>query len=173
MQNANETVQALRCMASADECHGKMCDASCQYWQSKYLPVEEHFDDVCSDAAALIEQQQADLAGWEASCDVRDRMLCDKEKELAELREAGRNDPLTLDELRQMSGEPVWILDSVCNEIECLRFDKTIPTGTMRGNDFRFEQFGTDVGIIRWECKYGVNWVAYRFKPAAPEQKGE
>ena len=73
--------------------------------------------------------------------------------------------PLTVAELRQMKGETVWIVDVVMNEVECLRFDRAIPTGTARGDDFRFEQFGTDVGIVRWECKNGINWLAYRYPP--------
>lgn len=73
--------------------------------------------------------------------------------------------PLTLEELKQMDGQPVWIRDLMDGEVECLRFDRIKPATYHTGDDYRFEQFGTSTGIIRWECKYGETWLAYRYPP--------
>lgn len=73
--------------------------------------------------------------------------------------------PLTLEELKQMDGQPVWIRDLMDGEVECLRFDRIKPATYHTGDDYRFEQFGTSTGIIRWECKYGETWLAYLYPP--------
>lgn len=73
------------------------------------------------------------------------------------------NEPLTLEKLHK--GDVVWIKDLITGEIECLRFDRIEPATYHSGDDYRFEQFGTDVGIIRWGCKYGINWIACRRNP--------
>jgi len=77
--------------------------------------------------------------------------------------------PLTLEELKK--GDVVWIKDLVTREIECLLFDRIKLATYHSADDYRFEQFGTDVGIIRWACKYGINWLAYRSKPDKPGAK--
>lgn len=91
--------------------------------------------------------------------------LCDA-LEMAEdaiRRTQPENRPLTLDQLQK--GDVVWIKGLTTEEIECLRFDRIEPGTYHSGDDYRFEQFGTDVGIIRWACKYGINWIAYRTRP--------
>lgn len=79
------------------------------------------------------------------------------------------NEPLTLEELQK--GDVVWIKDLVMGEVTCLHFDRVEPATYHAGNDYRFEQFGTDTGIIRWACKYGINWLAYRHPPERSENE--
>lgn len=80
---------------------------------------------------------------------------------LAELREIKqeRNAPLTLDELRQMDGEPVWI---------------HFIGGAVIRNDgwFIVSQIGTSeiflsgkVSVYKKFWYYGETWLAYRHKP--------
>lgn len=90
------------------------------------------------------------------------RML---EEALIIQRERENPQPLTLEELKQMDGQPVWIRDLMDGEVECLRFDRIKPATYHTGDDYRFEQFGTSTGIIRWECKYGETWLAYLYPP--------
>lgn len=74
--------------------------------------------------------------------------------EIMELREQQRNDPLTLNELKEMHGEPVWVvwLD-----------------GRLRS---RWHIVGSSLWIemfIEWDGTfspdYGKTWLAYRHKP--------
>lgn len=82
------------------------------------------------------------------------------------------NEPLTLDELREMDGQPVWIHDLCVDEIECLQFDRVESATYHSGDDYRFEQFGAYKGVIRWACKYGITWLAYRHKPEGVKEHG-
>lgn len=75
------------------------------------------------------------------------------------------NEPLTLDQLRRMDGEPVWVKDISMNKIQCLQFDAFKPATYHKGDDARFNQFGTEIGVRWWCCKYGKTWLAYRHKP--------
>ncbi|WP_312938863.1 hypothetical protein [Oscillibacter sp.] len=77
------------------------------------------------------------------------------------------NEPLTLEQLQK--GDVVWVKDLCTGEIEVLRFDRIEPATYHSGDDYRFEQFGTNIGIIRWAYKYGINWLAFRRKPEGSE----
>lgn len=68
---------------------------------------------------------------------------------------------LTIEELNDLIGRPVWIKDLTNNEIELLRFDETYKPEGFNDFDYRFQQFGTEIGIIRWKVKYGKTWLAY------------
>lgn len=94
----------------------------------------------------------------------------EKAIEIYNRRAEPENNPLTLEQLRQMDGEPVWIKDLVTGELECLQFDKIEPAHIHAGDDVRFKQFGTENGIIRWCCKCGENWLAYARKPEREEK---
>jgi hypothetical protein len=73
--------------------------------------------------------------------------------------------PLTLEQLRERIGKPVWIRGLVVkNDVECLRLDRFEAAYYHSGDDARFIQFGTDIGIIRWCCKYGRTWLAYDYE---------
>lgn len=75
---------------------------------------------------------------------------------LREQEERENTKPLTLDELRQMDGEPVWIercsSDSQDDKEWALVFDA--------GGFCR-----TSVGNIAFFALYGIGWLAYRSKP--------
>lgn len=77
---------------------------------------------------------------------------------------------LTLEELRERIGKPVWIKDLVFNDVELLRFDKICEPYGYSDLDYRFEQFGIDVGLIRWEGKYGKHWLAYDSEPKEADE---
>lgn len=98
-----------------------------------------------------------------ATADVSDLVACSAETPVTVLLEASENEPLALNRLQK--GNVFWIKDLGTGEIDCLRFDRIEPATYHFGNDYRFEQFGTDAGIIRWACKYGINWLAYARKP--------
>jgi len=84
---------------------------------------------------------------------------------LQEKAERENSRPLTLEELKKMHGKPIWIKDFAMNQIECLQFDKIETAYIHTGDDLRFNQFGTETGIIRWCCKYGKTWLAYDHEP--------
>ena len=75
---------------------------------------------------------------------------------LREQEERENPKPLTMDELRQMDGEPVWIercgSDSQDDKEWALVFDA--------GGFCR-----TSVGNIAFFALYGIGWLAYRSKP--------
>ena len=87
-------------------------------------------------------------------------------EEIMELREQQSNDPLTLDELEEMDGEPVWVLvssnwrESGVSEGWCIvRFHsdddrvRVYIYDTRHGARFFAQQ------------DYGISWWAYRHKP--------
>ncbi len=73
--------------------------------------------------------------------------------EIMELRERGRNDPLSLDELRQMDGEPVWVvwLDG-----------RLKSRWYIVGSSLWIEMFTEWDGAFSLD--YGKTWLAYRHK---------
>lgn len=64
------------------------------------------------------------------------------------------NDPLTLEELREMDGEPVWVYNVYNGWCTCRVIDE------MDANSIFF----TD-GMARCLKMYGNGWTAYRRKP--------
>lgn len=104
------------------------------------------------DGTSTVEGIVATLytAGW-AFAELRERLKRYEEMEAQDR----SNDPLTLEELREMDGEPVWI-DSPC-----------IPNG---GCYIILREFG--ITFEKWtsqkmfHCEdYGKTWLAYRRKP--------
>ena len=74
------------------------------------------------------------------------------------------NEPLTLDELREMNGEPVWV--------RCLKPNKYLnpPVGWRILEKSILGTFGVwngDNGLI--EHYYGTDWIAYRRPPEGDE----
>ena len=67
--------------------------------------------------------------------------------------EAPPNDPLTLEELREMDGEPVWICDPDGSD------------GMWALVDLEYELCRTAKGGIAIFDTYGKTWLAYRRKP--------
>ncbi|WP_298069973.1 hypothetical protein [uncultured Mailhella sp.] len=82
------------------------------------------------------------------------------------MREAEKNEPLTLDELRQMDGEPAWFvsfLDNFC----CW--------GIVRVVTMSQTWFIAVAGAERAfgdRDSYGKSWLAYRSPPEKEEQNG-
>lgn len=66
------------------------------------------------------------------------------------------NPPLTLDELRQMDGEPVWVEFGECGD---WRIPDFIDIGAYRGF-IRFTDRSSE-----FLADYGKDWLAYRHKP--------
>lgn len=67
------------------------------------------------------------------------------------------NDPLTLEELREMDGEPVWVVNSPTKREEGF-FDEWALVSVRRKN-------AESVGTIYHFENYGDHWLAYRRKP--------
>lgn len=72
----------------------------------------------------------------------------------------GLNEPLTLDELRQMDGEPVWCEIYIKGQpsLYGIVHGETV-TGFISGDDKPANLAITNVGA------YGLAWLAYRQKP--------
>lgn len=74
-------------------------------------------------------------------------------------------EPLTLDELRQMDGEPVWI-QNIKNP-ERSRWE--LMTYAIYSETIKMYQvrtcFAQKLACIRWSDNYGKTWLAYRIKP--------
>lgn len=81
--------------------------------------------------------------------------------ELAQAEKAGRiaielqNDPLTLEELREMCGEPVWVESQVDYEIGTWAI--------VEGISIKYNALYLLADYTRYN--YGKNWLAYRRKP--------
>lgn len=75
--------------------------------------------------------------------------------------------PLTIEELRQMDDEPVWVTDpsepavsAYCTIDVCTRFKED------RANDKYSEAMVPGGGFSYYQFdKYGKTWIAYRHKP--------
>ena len=83
-----------------------------------------------------------------------------REQDVAD-KDAGKNEPLTLDELRKMDGEPVWVVcltPEIYDEppIRWRILEKSI-IGT-------FGVWGNKDSCLT-ERDYGKTWIAYRHKP--------
>lgn len=129
-----ELVAALRKCGSV----GAGCDG-CPFENSGTFD-----EDWCGDALVLAAADR--LEGYVDRCK---RYA----EEIMELRERGRNDPLSLDELRQMDGEPVWVV---------------WPDGRLKS---RWHIVGSSLWIemfTEWDGAflpdYGKTWLAYRHK---------
>ena len=70
-------------------------------------------------------------------------------------KDVGKNDPLTLDELRKMDGEPVWCVEITGREEWLFRRDG--------GFADMYGEFTSD-DFMSWD-NYGKLWWCYRKKP--------
>lgn len=71
------------------------------------------------------------------------------------------NAPLTLDELRKMDGEPVWVEDMSVDETTGMREEGT--WAILETRDGRAVAMA--VGFSYREFAYGKLWLAYRHRP--------
>ena len=102
--------------------------------------------------------------------EVTDLYLIDKTFILDAIREKLEREkpkPLTIEELRQMDGEPVWVtvpeepaVSAYCTIDVCTRFKED------RGNDKYSEAMVPGDGFSYYQFdKYGKTWIAYRHRP--------
>ena len=84
------------------------------------------------------------------------------------------NEPLTLEELREMDGQPVWVKRlkglSVCDTgwavIEYV-------AGAIKGKFWRILWPGSEVCDTPLASNYGKTWLAYRRPPEGEEESSE
>lgn len=79
-----------------------------------------------------------------------------------------KNEPLTLDELREMKGEPVWLhtfslVQKKTNIAEWAILEAVSSVGAV------FLRTGCNSRLTKWFTNYDKTWLAYRCKP---EQEG-
>lgn len=74
------------------------------------------------------------------------------------------NDPLTLEELQEMDGEPVWLHTFSAvqkkTQIACWAILECSSTANAV-----FLRAGVNSRSTKWFCNYGERWLAYRRKP--------
>lgn len=74
------------------------------------------------------------------------------------------NDPLTLEELRGMGGEPVWI-HSFSSIQKKTRVSGWAIVETVGSANATFVRAGVNCRTAKWFANYGSTWLAYRRKP--------
>ena len=72
------------------------------------------------------------------------------------------NDPLTLEQLREMNGEPVWIVGDDDSDIECHGY---AVLGIVPADWLCLWWFGVEIEATPQIKNYGKSWFAYRRKP--------
>ena len=75
--------------------------------------------------------------------------------------DARKNDPLTLDELRKMGGEPVWVVTDRLKEW-CLVHSHN--SDDVIGGGIIMTRRTAEKRTYQYAC-YGKTWLAYRQKP--------
>lgn len=107
---------------------------------------------ICDDAANALEELQAQLA----------QVMAERDALLRAQEEAEKNEPLTLDELRQMDGKKIYI--RYINHCKIFYNDEISPY--YGKNEQYIQRYN---GVLR-ACDlplkyYGEEWLAYRRKP--------
>lgn len=107
---------------------------------------EPYYQVVCS----VNEDSQAPIADWKPGCGSASGFFPTKEGAITawNLRSQPENKPLTLDELREMDGEPAWIDDWY--------------------QDFHGWELSCDASDYLAErdvSQYGSAWIAYHYNP--------
>ena len=90
--------------------------------------------------------------------------LRDQQELESKLRVLESNEPLTLDELRQMDGEPVW-LHTFSPVQKKTNIAQWAILETVGGSNVTFLRAGVNTRLTKWFCNYGERWLAYRQKP--------
>ena len=151
-EEAIEILRKNRPTSDPRPCGLELCDAVDMAISA--LRQQEHFREVTKkvepmtldDAIAHLDDTLSDT-GHKWSCESCRQEHVQLRAWLAELREIkqNRNEPLTLDELRQIDGEPVWLVNQ---------------------NGGRWVIMS---GAYLWDSRknadYGKTWLAYRQKP--------
>ena len=73
-------------------------------------------------------------------------------------------EPLTLDELREMDGEPVWVhtFSAIKKKTNVAQWAILETVGSANAT---FLRAGVNSRLTKWFCNYGNTWLAYRQKP--------
>lgn len=79
-----------------------------------------------------------------------------------EVKELPVNDPLTLEQLRGMNGEPVWIVGDDDSDIECNGY---AVLGIVPADWLYLWWYGVEIAATPQIKNYGKSWCAYRRKP--------
>ena len=116
-----------------------------EYWEQFNAEIDDLYD-VCSDADrdVLVKQREA----------VKFTISARRQQETVTNRN-GLNEPLTLDELRQMDGEPVWCIEITGREEWLFRRDG--------GFADMYGEFTSDDFMVF--DNYGKLWWCYLQKP--------
>ena len=99
-----------------------------------------------------VEQTESKWPGTEDTLEALDMAIA----ALRSQQQTEANEPLNLDELRQMDGEPVWVEFGECGD---WRIPDFIDIGAYRGF-IRFTDRSSEL-----LADYGKDWLAYRHKP--------
>ena len=83
---------------------------------------------------------------------------------LREQQERENPKPLTLDELRQMDGEPVW-LHTFSSVQKKTNISQWAILESIGNSNAVFLKGGCNSRITKWFCNYGTTWLVYRHKP--------
>lgn len=78
------------------------------------------------------------------------------------------NEPLTLEELRGMDGEPVWVADSRSGSSAWMQYAYEEAAYDL----IAFWEFGSEVESAYCALDYGKTWLAYRRPPERSENDG-
>ena len=74
------------------------------------------------------------------------------------------NDPLTLEQLREMDGEPVWLHTFSAVQKKTQISQWAILECSSNANAI-FLRAGVNSRLTKWFCNYGTRWLAYRRRP--------
>ena len=121
-----------------------------EYWEQFNAEIDDLYD-ACSDADRDVFVKQREIVEYTISALRQQETVTDSHQ---------LNEPLTLDELRQMDGEPVWceIYIKGQSPFYGIVHGENV-TGFIRGDDKPANLAITNVGA------YGLAWLAYRQKP--------
>ena len=106
------------------------------------------------EAVSIIERVQHTESKWpgtEDTLEALDMAISALRQQEAVINRNGLNEPLTLDELQKMDGEPVYIVDGDVAWWDIVSFSLQGWLYLVKGKQFRYSRYG--------------EWLAYRQKP--------
>ena len=130
-------------------------DEAIEYWEQFNAEIDDLYD-ACSDADRDVLVKQREIVEYTISALRQQELFCEVTKKV---------EPLTLDELREMDGEPVWTVTTgisssgrwelcTCETVRACPLHKVLRCVTAYGEV-------TDYDLDT----YGKTWLAYRQKP--------
>ena len=116
-----------------------------EYWEQFNAEIDDLYD-ACSDADRDVLVKQREAVEFTISALRKQETVTNRN---------GLNEPLTLDELRRMEGQPVYIVENTEYWAIVNSFDQAGVYLLSYGNPDDYGYFGL----------YGKTWLAYRQKP--------